>query len=520
MYELNGLNMPRHIRQTQKFASALLAMLVLSLILSTAWAQEPVSGGVLHIGQASDLANLDPHQINQPDGPFKYQIFDTLVRLNPETLESAPQLAENWEFSDDGLTLTFTLREGVVFHNGTPLTSEAVAANIRRVQDPESGAAQLIGTSLTITSTETPDPQTLVLGFDAPNPTILDFFGQLFIAEPASLEDPTLAVGTGPFEFVAWLPGDRVTMTRFEDYWQEGLPYLDGVEIRVLPDKEALVANLQAGAIDVARLVPLTSLDALRADPRFEVRTSEAGGLYYAVGFVADTPPLDNKLVRQALNHSIDRERFVQVFLNGAGEATCVPWPENSPAYDAEQAASCAFDLEEARSLLQEAGYADGFPLTFEISRTITPDLILLAQMWQQDLAQLNIQLVIEDLSFPVWQEAKAAGEFKQVFADLFANTNRDPAVPFLQTRPFLRDTNPSRFSSPGYNALIEEVSTELDADRQGELYHQLTELLLDEAFINPITYQPQIWAYVAGLHGFETTVDEKDLLERAWLQP
>jgi len=494
--------------------------LSLSLVVGAAQAQEPVQGGVLRIGQSSDLDNLDPHQIGQPDGAFKFQVFDTLLRLDPETLKSLPQLAESWEFSEDGLSLTFRLREGVVFHNGAPFTSEAVAANLRRVQDPESGAGQLNGISLTITSIETPDPQTLVLGFDEPNPTMLDFFSQLYIAEPASLADPTTAVGTGPFQFVSWLPGDSVTLTRFENYWQEGLPYLDGVEIRILPDKEALVANLQAGAIDVARLVPLTALEALRADPRFEVRTSEVGSNYYAVGFVADTPPLDDKRVRQALNRSIDRERFMEVFLNGAGEPTCVPWPQNSLAYDAEQAASCAFDLEEARRLLGEAGYADGFSLTFEISRTITPDLILLAQMWQQDLAQLGVELTIEDLSASVWRDNKANAEFNQVFADLFGNTNRDPAVPFLQARPFLRDINPSRFSSPVYSDLIEELRTELDPARQRELYHQLTDVLLDEAFINPVTYQPQIWAYTTQLQGFETSVDDKDFLEGAWLQP
>jgi ABC-type transport system substrate-binding protein len=175
--------------------------------------------------------------------------------------------------------------------------------------------------------------------------------------------------------------------------------------------------------------------------------------------------------------------------------------------------------LDRARQLLEEAGNAGGFPLTVEISRDITPDMIRFVQMWQQDLATLNIQLRIEELSGPVWRQKKRDAEFKQVWSDLFGNTNREPIVPFLQARPFQREVNPSRFASPDYDQLIGEAATEMDDATRHALVHELTDLMLEEAFINPVTYQPQIWAYTTRLQGLAFTEGDQDLLEGAWLQ-
>ena len=479
-------------------------------------AQEPVRGGVLRVGQTTDILPT-PHDLGRPDGPFKWQVFDTLVRLNPENLDPEPQLAESWEFSEDFLTLTFKIRPGVLFHNGEELTSEAVAANLRHVQDAATGS-RLRGRSLAITSIETPDSSTLVLGFDAPNPLVLDFFNQLWIGAPSSLGNASESVGTGPFERVEWIPGTRVRLERFEDYWQEGLPYLDAVEIIILPDDETLIANLQAGAVDFIRDVPLTSFEALRADPRFEVVTSDRGSIFYAIGLVTDSAPLDNKLVRQALSRSMNRERFVRVFLQEAGEATCVPWPRQSPAYDEAQANACAYDLEEARRLLEEAGFGDGFEFTIQVTRSLSPDTIRFVQMWQQDLAQIGVQMNIEEIQQAVWQENKNNALFTEAWGDVFGNSNRDPAVLFLEAITFVPDRNPSRFSSPEYDALIEQLASEMDVERRNEIIHQLTDILLDEAFVNVLTYQPRIWAYTDRLNNVQWTQADHDLFEAAWL--
>lgn len=494
-------------------------MLVLLLATSSfGLAQEPMHGGTLRVGQTTDILP-SPHDLGRPDGPFKWQVYDTLVRLDPDNLEPVPQLAESWSFSEDGLTLTFELRPDVSFHNGAAFTSEAVAVNIRHVQDPEVGS-RLNSRSLSVTSIETPDPLTLVVGFEAPNPTILDFFNQLWIGEPNTLSDEAQAVGTGPFRMTEWIPGTRTVLERFEDYWREDLPYLDRVEIIVLPDDETLMANLQAGAVDFIRDIPLTSLEMLNADPRFEVRFSDRGSIFYAIGFVTNTPPLDNKLVRQALNLSMNRERFVRTFLNGTGDATCVPWPEASPAYDEAQASACTYDLEEARRLLEEAGYTDGFAFTIEVTSSLSPDIIRFVQMWQQDLAQLNVRLNIQEIPQSVWEERKNNGEFTEAWGDVFGNSNRDPTVLFLEAITFLPERNPAKFSSPEYDRLVTQLTTEMDFSRRVEIIRQLTDILLDEAFINTLTYQPRIWTYTNRLHGVQFTQADHDLFERAWLQP
>lgn len=491
-------------------------------MLGTTFAQTPTRGGTLTIGQVTDLVNLDPAEIGQSDGAFKWQVFDTLVRLKKD-LTVVPEDAASWEFSADHLKLTFHIRPGVYFQNGRELTSQDVAFNIKRVQDPATGS-KLRQNSLAITSIETPDDHTLVVGFDKPNPTVFDFFSRLWLGAPEMFKNKTTAIGTGPFEFVKWVPGDHVELKAFDKFWKKGadgkpLPYLDGITIKVLPDKQSLVANLQAGAIDMARLIPLTSMDTVKSDPRFDVQVSDSGSNYYAIGFVVNKPPLNNVKVREALNLTIERQRFVKVFQHGAGQATCVPWPKNSPAYNEAQATSCFYNIDKAKQLLAEAGYAKGFPLTLAISRQITPDSEKLVQMWQQDLKQVNVDLKIKEISAAVWKQKKANTQFDQAWADLFGNTNRNPAIPFLQARPFLPDTNPSDFHTAEYTKMVNELAVATDPAQQKTLYNEMTAYLLKEAFINPVTYQPQIWAFTKKLHGFTYTINDKDRFEAAYLQ-
>src|SRR5690606_3360370 len=330
-------------------------MFAFALVACFAFGQEPQYGGTLRVGQSVDLLSLDPHEDNFADGAMLHQVFNSLVVLSTENLQPLPELAESWEYSNDGATLTFKLRENVSFHDGSPLTSSDVAANIARVQDPEVGSKLRSG-SLFVASTETPDDLTLVVHLTEPTPTIMDFFSKLMIAEPESLLDPTKAVGTGAFRFVEWMPGDHVSLERFDDYWRQGLPYLDGIEIRILPDEESIVANLRAGSIDMGRRIVQSAAESLASDPNFEIFVSPHGAVYFSLGFVVTSPPLDNRDVRRALNMAVDRERFQTVFLKDFGTTTCIPWPKSSPAYNEELATACYFDIEAARELLAQAG--------------------------------------------------------------------------------------------------------------------------------------------------------------------
>lgn len=505
----------RNIGAPPAFALLLVAILTLGQF---GFSQDPQYGGVLRVGQSVDLLSLDPHEDNFADGAMLHQVFNSLVKLSTEDLEPQPELAESWQFSDNGGTLTFALRKGVLFHDGTELTASDVAANIARVQDPEVGSKLRSG-SLLIGSVETPDDHTLVVHLTEPTPTIMDFFSKLMIAKPESLLDPTRAVGTGAFSFVEWVPGDHVTLQRFDNYWREGLPYLDGIEIKILPDEESIVANLRAGAIDMGRRIVQSAAENLASDPNFEIFVSPHGSVYFSLGFVVTSPPLDNRDVRQALNMSIDRERFQTVFLKGFGTTTCIPWPKSSPAYNETLATGCYFDLEGARTLLSGAGYADGFSLTAEVAPTVTPETLRLLQLWQQDLQQLNIRLDIQQISGAQYSQKKQAGEFTQIWADSFSGTNRHPAIPFLSSRPFMPGVNPSHFASPEYDALIERLTTEQDPEAMHEAAQEMTALLANEAFINPYMSKPGIWAYTTRLHGRSEDIGERDILEQAWLE-
>src|SRR5690606_8570879 len=243
------------------------------------------------------------------------------------------------------------------------------------------------------------------------------------------------------------------------------------------------------------RRIVQSAAESLADDPNFEIFVSPHGSVYFSLGFVVTSPPLDNRDVRRALNMAVDRERFQTVFLKDFGTTTCIPWPKSSPAYNEELATACYFDIEAARELLAQAGYADGFGLTAEVAPTVPPEPLRLLQRWRQDLQQLNVTLDIQQSSGAQYSQKKQAGEFAQVWADSFSGTNRHPAIPFLSSRPFMPGVNPSHFGSPEYDALIERLTTEQDEQAPNQPFQGMTALLASARFINPHMSKPGVAA-------------------------
>ena len=296
-------------------ASAFVAVAILLGAVTVAWAQSPVRGGTLKIGAVRDVVTLDPTEITSADSPYKWQVFDTLVRVNPQNHNLETELATSWDYGNDGLSLTFHLRKGVQFQDGSPFAASDVVANIDRIQDPKNGE-QAAWAELGYQVDGHARSRHRRPHFAEPDVLAMDFISRLWIEKPEYFGNSTKAMGTGPFELAEWQPGTRTLLKRSKHDWKEGLPDLDAVDLQVLPDPQSEVANLQAGAEDLITLVPLTSLDAVKADPRFE--TSTTGANMYAIGFNTASAPLNDKRVRQALNLSMDRSRFARVFLHGA----------------------------------------------------------------------------------------------------------------------------------------------------------------------------------------------------------
>jgi peptide/nickel transport system substrate-binding protein len=289
---------------------------------------QPKRGGTLRVASPTDVEPKRIHSITFVNYQLQYQVYDTLTRYDRQ-LKPQPELAESWAWSNENKTLTFKLRQGVTFHTGRKMDAEDVKWNILRLKE-EKVASQMRPFANDVKDIQTPDPATIVLQFDQPRPAIFDMFESMAVMDKETIGDAEEAkrlIGTGPFKWGQWTPGDKLTLTRNENYWKSGLPYLDGIVLQVVPDAPSALVNLEAGSVEAVVNPSEPDIARLKADPKYGVLISEAGAQYYSFGANVTTAPLDNKKVRQAINFGLDRKRFVDTVLAGVGEPTCIPWP-------------------------------------------------------------------------------------------------------------------------------------------------------------------------------------------------
>src|SRR5579864_3546782 len=211
----------------------------------------------------------------------------------------------------------------------------------------------------------------------------------------------TSAVGTGPFTFVEWQQGVLIRFAKNKNYWRSGTPLLDELVVNIADDPQSMVVQLESGTVDAADRVPLVDVIRLQKDPKYQAIVNQNGPVYL-VGVNTTQPPLDNKQVRQALNYAIDRDRFTQTILQGVVQSRELPWPRQSPVFEASKDNTYSFDLDKARSLLAHAGVSN---LAFDMVWVSTyADVQSFATMYQSDLAKIGVTTTLKPLEPAVWQ--------------------------------------------------------------------------------------------------------------------
>ncbi|HLH73391.1 MAG TPA: ABC transporter substrate-binding protein, partial [Chloroflexota bacterium] len=270
---------------------------------------QPRSGGSLQVGRLVDIHGPADSLMANPSYILSAQIYNALIHYD-EKYQPQPELAESWEISKDGKQVAIHLRQGVLFHTGREFTSDDVKYNTLRVRDPKLGMGQLKTMSEWITDIQTPDKYTVIYNLSAPRAAILDLLNFLFIVDRETAEGPNgnrKGVGTGPFAFAEWVPGDHLRFTKNPHYWVSGRPYLDEIVIKIIKDAQSLGVQLEAGVLNLAELLPEDQTAQYQKDSKYNVVLSTLSGQFYYIGINVTKPPLDNKLVRQAINHAIDR---------------------------------------------------------------------------------------------------------------------------------------------------------------------------------------------------------------------
>jgi peptide/nickel transport system substrate-binding protein len=481
---------------------------------------QPRPGGALRVGRLVDIQGPAVSLMANPSYILSAQVYNALIHYD-EKYRPQPELAESWDISKDGKRVTLNLRKDIHFHTGREFTSEDVKYNTLRVRDPKLGMSQLKVMSEWISDIETPDKNTVIYGLSQPRPAILDLCNYLFIVDRETVEGPSgqeKGVGTGPFVFSDWVPGDHVRFTKNPHYWVSGRPYLDEVRVNVIKDPQALGVQLEAGALDLAELLPEDQSARYARDAKYRVVLNQLSGQFYCIGINVTKPPLDNKKVRQALNYAIDRPRFARSILSGLGHATDIPWPPQSPAYDAIKASKYVFDLGKAKALLEDAHVTN---LHLDLITAIAfPALAKQAEILQADLRKVGVALSVETPE-PAVANQRVDSMAYQLQSSTFAFADLEPSSLLIMAAPFNYKQNSSGFTSAQYTKLVDAAAAEMDPQKRKALDGQLTDLLLDESFTIPLARRLGSLVSRTRVHGaaFRPATTQVIRLEDTWLE-
>lgn len=439
---------------------------------------EPVKGGEITIGIAQDLDDsLDPHQtVAAGTREVLFNIFEGLVKPNSDG-EMIPAVAEKYTLSEDGTTYTFTLREGVKFHNGQTVTAEDVVYSINRCAAvPEGQEKPLVAAFSAVKSVEALDEKTVAVTIAQRDLEFISYMTAAII--PADYENQdTAPVGTGPFRFVSRTPQQDFVMERFEDYWG-ALAWLDKVTYKICENADALVMNLNGGSIDLC--AHLTSAQASQLNQNFQVLEGTMN-LVQAIYLNNQARPFDNQLVRQALCYAIDRQGIMDMVADGHGTAVGSSiYPAFTKYFLPELVDKYPHDVAKAKELLAQAGYPDGFDMTISVPNNYQPHMDT-AEVVAEQLREAGINVTIQPVEWSTWLDTIYNGrQFQATVVGVDAANMTARAM--LERFTSDHAKNFINYNNPAYDALFQKAINAQDEAGQTDLYKQMETMLADTA--------------------------------------
>ena len=509
-----------------KVCAGVAIVLLSSGLLTMAGAQGARRGGTLTAAIDRDPPTMDPHRSGSAVDRQVYQsLYDKLADTDA-SLAIVPVLATSWTISPDGKTVTFKLRPGVKFHDGTPFNAQAVKYNFDRMKFDTTFPSNRRSELGPLAGVTVVDPLTVQLTLDRPYSPLLyvltDRSGMMVSPAAAQKDGLNYAlhpVGTGPFSFVEKVPQDHVTLQRNPDYWGKGLPYVDRIVFREITDDNARVANLKSGDVDIINIVPASQVKALAketAQPGARFHLVEAGAMAWtSIPLNTTRPPFDNKSLRQAFNATIDREAIANVVLQGAVYPAYSFFPNGTPAYDAAWRLPPR-NLALAREKLREAGRPNGFEFTLLILPGQQRQAV--GQAVQSMAAEAGVQVRLQ-----VVEEGAIIDAISHLTDQAALSEWSGRPDPDFDIYPFTTQSGIGSFNYTGYvNPRLQVV---LDAARylssmsqRRRAYAEATKILADD--------MPYVWLFFpkeyklvsTRLRGFVDQPDGMMRLKAAWL--
>ncbi len=429
-------------------------------------------GGVLQLGTPQPIQTLDPHQFGIYNNRNAWPgLYSGLTRYTEE-LEPVPDLAVSWEWDDSGTAWTFNLRQGVEFHNGQPFTAADVKYSLDRLLHPDTNAGVYAEAVSTIEEVEVVDDHTVILHLSAPSAILLAGLARAMIIPEGSGE--TIAqegIGTGPFAMVDYVADERLIMTRNENYWEEGLPYLDGVEVTVQPDTTTLFTALSAGDVDIYWQLEPRFVQQIAKEGELRTLFAPSSSVVTYMSIYNGAPPFDDVRARQALLHALDLDTINTLAFFDTG----IPVPTNNllpPGHWAEAPGltEYPYDLDRAKALFEEVGVTE---LSY-VGLNIVPWTRIIGEVMEQSLGKIGIKLNVSMPELGGWSEAFTPNPAPGAIVANAALPDYDPAFLWNLAHP---DVNPWGFGDERFAQLLADAAAELDLEKRIAAYVEVQEV-------------------------------------------
>ncbi len=463
----------------------------------------------------SDASTLDPTGSNDvPSHNMQEPIFERLLKRD-ENMELIPGLAKEWEFVDD-TTVEFILEENVTFHDGEPFNAEAVKKSLDRVLDPKVASPKYDNFAM-IESVDVVDEFTVQVKTSYPFAPILAHLSHTgaSIISPKLIDEDYKAIeegkepgaaisdnpiGTGPFKYEEWTPGEEITFVRNEDYWGEKA-VLDTVTMKVSPESGTRLADLERGFVHATDPVLPNEVAQINDGDFAEVLETSSTGLAF-IGFNMKDGPFEDIRVRQAVSMALNKDEVIDGVYDGFGVKGKGPLAPKVFGYD-EEIDGLQYDLEEAKKLLAEAGYEDGFTATLWTNDN--PQRIDTAILLQDALKDLNIELKIEQMEFGTYIE-----ELKKGDHDLYMLGWTNPMLDadhglymLFHSSSIGVPPNAMWYKNDKVDELLEAGRQEMDDEKRLDIYKELQETIIEDAPMIFLDYQVYLTAVRNNVEGF-----------------
>jgi peptide/nickel transport system substrate-binding protein len=490
--------------------TALLATALMAVAPGAVLAQD------LTVGLTADPSHLDPQAGEELSSNIMfYHIYDPLVRRNAD-LSFSPGLAESWEVAEDGVTWTFTLREGVTFHNGNPLTAEDVVYTIQRARD-----SIRPGLVKNIASERAVDARTVEIVTPAPYAVLPAELAELLILDEeytSGLEEGGLGedpVGTGPYQLTEWIRGESLSLEAFDDYW-DGAAAIETVEFRPITNPATRTAALLTGEVDIIQDLAVRDVERVRAEEGFKVLTRPSLlNLVLAMDMRAESPtiegenPMTDRRVREAIARAIDTDAINQIVMNGLASPSEQYVPESHTGHVDGMSfrEMYPYDVERAKELMEEAGYGDGFTMTLDATNDRYVNDAQIAQALASMLAQIGVDLQLnimpksnfwgyirvptENSSFIMSGWDVPSGDAGSMYAALFYS--RDKKEGYGQV-------NRGSYSNPELDAAVDRADSTAKIEERDAALQDATKILMEDIPMIPVHYEQDIYGVRDGI--------------------